>query len=112
MLGHPRRSWKRAVDIVTAAGSLNFADLGRFFPDAARVLRAEGALIVYDFSAGRRFPEAEELLRRAHAALASSLGPRHDRTLEARRRLDDLYRARGRPGAGAGTPGTAIPRPR
>ncbi len=63
-------------------------------------------------TAGHRFPEAEELLLRAHAALESSLGPRHDRTLEARGRLDDLYRARGRPGAGAGTPGTTISRPR
>jgi ubiquinone/menaquinone biosynthesis C-methylase UbiE len=50
-----------SIDIVTAAGSLNFADIGQFFPDAARVLRAEGALIVYDFSVGRRFPDSDAL---------------------------------------------------
>ncbi len=41
-----------------------------------------------------RYPEAEVLLLRAHAALESSLGRDHDRTVEARSRLDDLYRAR------------------
>jgi ubiquinone/menaquinone biosynthesis C-methylase UbiE len=45
----------RSVDLITAAGSLNYADLSRFFPEAARVLRPEGVLLVYDFSAGRTF---------------------------------------------------------
>lgn len=50
-----------SVDVITAAGSLNYADLDEFFPDAARVLRREGALIVYDFSPGRRFPDSDAL---------------------------------------------------
>jgi hypothetical protein len=45
----------------------------------------------------RRFPEAETLLLRAHAALLASLGPTHDRTLETRRRLVSLYEAWGQP---------------
>src|SRR5260370_12544288 len=51
----------RAVDLVTAAGSLNYADLDLFFPEAARVLIPHGILLVYDFSAGRRFPNATSL---------------------------------------------------
>jgi SAM-dependent methyltransferase len=43
-----------AFDIVTAAGALNYVDLGSFLPDLARVLTASGVLVVYDFSAGRR----------------------------------------------------------
>ena len=50
-----------SIDIITAAGSLNFADLDQFFPDAVRVLRDGGALIVYDFSAGRRFVDSDVL---------------------------------------------------
>lgn len=49
------------VDVITAAGSLNYADLDQFFPEAARVLRVGGALIVYDFSPGRRFPDSDAL---------------------------------------------------
>jgi SAM-dependent methyltransferase len=41
------------VDVITAAGSLNYADLARFFPEAARVLTHDGVLVVYDFSPGR-----------------------------------------------------------
>jgi ubiquinone/menaquinone biosynthesis C-methylase UbiE len=44
-----------AFDLITAAGSLNYVDLGRFLPDAARVLTPAGTLVIYDFSAGRRF---------------------------------------------------------
>ena len=43
----------QSVDLITAAGSLNYADLDRFFGEAARVLRSSGALAVYDFSPGR-----------------------------------------------------------
>jgi SAM-dependent methyltransferase len=43
-----------SFDIVTAAGSLNYVDLGRFLPDLGRVLAADGVMAVYDFSAGRR----------------------------------------------------------
>ncbi len=45
-----------AVDLITAAGSLNYANLDLFFPEAARVLAPGGLLVVYDFSPGRRFP--------------------------------------------------------
>jgi SAM-dependent methyltransferase len=44
-----------SVDIITAAGSLNYADLSLFFPEAVRVLGPEGVLVIYDFSEGRNF---------------------------------------------------------
>jgi ubiquinone/menaquinone biosynthesis C-methylase UbiE len=43
-----------AFDLMTAAGSLNYADLGLFLPEASRVLTPDGVLVIYDFSAGRR----------------------------------------------------------
>ena len=55
----PLRS--RAVDLIAAAGSLNYADLDLFFPEAARVLTPHGILLVYDFSAGRSFRNAVSL---------------------------------------------------
>lgn len=42
-----------SAGLLCAAGSLNWADLDRFFPEARRVLAADGLLIVYDFSQGR-----------------------------------------------------------
>ncbi|MBI5302615.1 MAG: methyltransferase domain-containing protein [Chloroflexi bacterium] len=51
----------RAFDLITAAGSLNYADLGRFLPDAVRILTPTGTLIIYDFSAGRRFRDDDAL---------------------------------------------------
>jgi ubiquinone/menaquinone biosynthesis C-methylase UbiE len=42
-------------DLITAAGSLNYTDPARSFPELRRVLKPEGALIVYDFSL-RDFP--------------------------------------------------------
>jgi SAM-dependent methyltransferase len=45
----------RSADVITAAGSLNYADLELFFPEAARVLMPDGVLVVYDFSPGRSF---------------------------------------------------------
>jgi SAM-dependent methyltransferase len=50
-----------SIDIITAGGSLNFVDLEQFFPDALRVLRDGGALLVYDFSTGCRFAESDAL---------------------------------------------------
>ncbi|MEJ7711798.1 MAG: methyltransferase domain-containing protein [Pyrinomonadaceae bacterium] len=50
-----------AFDLITAAGSINYADLDLFLPDAARVLAPEGVLVIYDFSAGRRFRESDVL---------------------------------------------------
>lgn len=41
------------IDLMTAAGSLNWVDLTRFFPEVRRVLKASGTLAIYDFSAGR-----------------------------------------------------------
>jgi ubiquinone/menaquinone biosynthesis C-methylase UbiE len=37
-------------DLITAAGSLNYADPARAFPELRRVLTATGTLMVYDFS--------------------------------------------------------------
>jgi SAM-dependent methyltransferase len=43
-----------SFDLLTAAGSLNYADLALFLPEAARVLKANGVLAIYDFSEGKR----------------------------------------------------------
>jgi SAM-dependent methyltransferase len=51
----------RSVDLITAAGSLNYANLDLFFPEAARVLTPQGVLVVYDFSPGRTFRDAAGL---------------------------------------------------
>jgi SAM-dependent methyltransferase len=50
-----------SIGLITAAGSLNYADLDRFFPEAARVLEPGGVVVVYDFSPGRRFPDSSGL---------------------------------------------------
>jgi SAM-dependent methyltransferase len=50
-----------SFDLITAAGSLNYVDLDRFFPEAARVLEAHGVLVIYDFSPGRIFRDAPGL---------------------------------------------------
>jgi SAM-dependent methyltransferase len=44
-----------SVDLISAAGSLNYVNLDRFFPEADRALKPGGALLVYDFSQGRTF---------------------------------------------------------
>ena len=43
-----------AVDVIVAAGALNFVDLPRFAAEAARVLKGDGVIAVYDFATGRR----------------------------------------------------------
>jgi len=45
----------QSVDLITAAGSLNYADAGLFFSEAARVLAPGGVVVIYDFSQGRSF---------------------------------------------------------
>ena len=50
-----------SFDLLTAAGSLNYVDLDRFLPEAARVLAPTGVLVIYDFSAGRRLPGDDRL---------------------------------------------------
>jgi ubiquinone/menaquinone biosynthesis C-methylase UbiE len=39
-----------SFDLITAAGSLNYADPARAFPELRRVLTETGTLVVYDFS--------------------------------------------------------------
>jgi SAM-dependent methyltransferase len=51
----------RVFDLITAAGALNYADLHLGLPELARVLAATGTLVVYDFSAGRRFRARDAL---------------------------------------------------
>jgi SAM-dependent methyltransferase len=50
-----------SIDLITAAGSLNYADLELFFPEATRVLSASGLLLVYDFEPGRSFRDSRAL---------------------------------------------------
>ncbi len=51
------------VELITAAGSLNYAPPGDFFRETARVLSSEGRLLIYDFEPGKSFPEGAELDR-------------------------------------------------
>jgi SAM-dependent methyltransferase len=51
-----------SVDLITAAGSLNYVrDLDQCFDEMRRVLRPDGSVLVYDFGAGRRFKSRDEL---------------------------------------------------
>ena len=77
MLAHSRAVAPRAVFVVgeaerlpfaagtfhliTAAGSLNYADLKLSLPEAARVLAPGGTMAIYDFSAGRRLRGSQRL---------------------------------------------------
>jgi SAM-dependent methyltransferase len=44
-----------SVDLITAAGSLNYVNLDLFLAEAARILTRDGVLVVYDFSPARSF---------------------------------------------------------
>jgi ubiquinone/menaquinone biosynthesis C-methylase UbiE len=50
-----------SFDLIAAAGSLNYVGLDAFFPEALRVLSPAGAMVVYDFSPGRRFRHSPAL---------------------------------------------------
>jgi len=63
-----------SVDLITAAGSLNYVrDLDRCFDEMRRVLRQHGSLLVYDFGAGRRFDGLRSGHRREPQAIAQSM---------------------------------------
>jgi SAM-dependent methyltransferase len=49
------------IDMITAAGSLNYADLNRFYAEAARVLTKSGVVVIYDFTPGRSIPGSPDL---------------------------------------------------
>jgi SAM-dependent methyltransferase len=51
----------RSFDLVTAAGSLNYADLPSALAEVARVLTGDGTFLLYDFSVGRRSVNGDEL---------------------------------------------------
>jgi SAM-dependent methyltransferase len=50
-----------SVDVITAAGSLNYVDLELFVPEALRLLRPAGTLVTYDFGPGREFRDSPAL---------------------------------------------------
>lgn len=50
-----------SINLITAAGSLNFCDVERAFPELLRVLADGGRLVVYDFSPGRRMRDSDGL---------------------------------------------------
>jgi SAM-dependent methyltransferase len=50
-----------SFDLVTAAGSLNYADLPAALAEIARVLTRDGTFLWYDFSTGRRSVSGDEL---------------------------------------------------
>jgi SAM-dependent methyltransferase len=52
-----------SFDLVTAAGSLNYADFPSALSEIARVLTPDGTFLLYDFSAGRRSASGHELER-------------------------------------------------
>ena len=51
----------RSLDLVAAAGSLNYADLPSALAEVARVLTPEGTFLLYDFAAGRRAVNGDDL---------------------------------------------------
>jgi ubiquinone/menaquinone biosynthesis C-methylase UbiE len=51
------------VELITAAGSLNYTESEDFFHETARVLTSEGRLVIYDFEPGRSFRDLPDLDR-------------------------------------------------
>lgn len=86
----------RSFDIVTAAGSINYTQPELFLKEAARVLRRDGVLVIYDFSQGRRFRTTRlldewytEFERRYPSQPGYALDPRSLPFAQAALRLDD-----------------------
>ncbi len=50
-----------SINLITAAGSLNYVDLTLFFQEALRILVPGGVIAVYDFSPGRAFSDSGSL---------------------------------------------------
>lgn len=50
-----------SMDLITAAGSLNFVDLQFGLPEIRRVLRNGGRLVIYDFAQGSDFADSDRL---------------------------------------------------
>lgn len=51
-----------SINLITAAGSLNYTNLDLFFPEAIRVLAPHSMLVVNDFSQGKSFRSSDVLL--------------------------------------------------
>jgi len=49
------------LELITAAGSLNYSEWEDFFRETARVLTPEGRLVIYDFEPGRSFCDSMDL---------------------------------------------------
>jgi ubiquinone/menaquinone biosynthesis C-methylase UbiE len=69
----------KSVGLITAAGSLNWADPARFISEARRVLSGDGTLVIYDFGQGLGFPELAqwdaEFKRRYPPPACLEIGP-------------------------------------
>jgi ubiquinone/menaquinone biosynthesis C-methylase UbiE len=52
-----------SVDLIIAAGSLDFVDLRAALQEAGRELAPDGNVLVYDFGAARRFRSSDDLAR-------------------------------------------------
>jgi SAM-dependent methyltransferase len=63
------------IDLVTAAGALNYVDLDAFFPQLVRVLAPGGRLVIYDFSEGSRLRD-DPRLGAWYATFAARYPPR------------------------------------
>jgi SAM-dependent methyltransferase len=50
-----------SFDLITAAGAINYTELDVSFPEVERTLTRGGTLVIYDFSAGRRFADRRDL---------------------------------------------------
>lgn len=72
-----------SVDLVTAAGSLDFADASLAVPEIARVLKPGGGVLIYDFTTGSPAGQGERWLEEVVArwprpprSAVAAVGPR------------------------------------